>query len=71
MTPYLLRLERLSMVEIFNRHDNVVRWYALMKERPSFVTAVSAFDTALVIEMLRHGGERIWSAARDTAIKGS
>ncbi|MBK8008807.1 MAG: glutathione S-transferase family protein [Rhizobiales bacterium] len=71
MTPYLLRLERLSMVEIFNRHDNVVRWYALMKERPSFVTAVSAFDTAPVIEMLRHGGERIWRAARDTAIKGS
>ncbi len=63
ITPYLLRLERLGMEKLFLEREHLMRWFSEMKARPSFATAVTAFDSPATINMLMSGGASIWNAA--------
>jgi len=44
-TPYLYRLEKLRMAKLWENRPGVTAWYARMKARPSFKTAVEEWLT--------------------------
>jgi glutathione S-transferase len=44
-TPYLYRLEKLRMMQLWENRPGVTAWYARMKARPSFKTAVEDWLT--------------------------
>jgi glutathione S-transferase len=64
LTPYVMRLERLGMGEIFERYPPVVSWYRRIVARPNFAAAIAIYDQPGDVGAWREGGEAAWRLLR-------
>jgi glutathione S-transferase len=60
-TPYLERLDRLGMAELYECHPAVCEWLQRVRARPSYAMAIAAFDTPERLTILRDGGSVAWT----------
>ena len=60
LTPYLNRLEMLSLTKIWDRVPNVARWFDQVKSRPSFKPAIYRYLTDDLRETMIENGQRAW-----------
>jgi len=60
VTPYVERLLRLGMAELFERHARVHDWYLRVRARPSHERAIARFDVPERIAALHEGGTAAW-----------
>lgn len=60
--PYVLRLHHLAMDPILSSEvrPKVADWFARMKSRPSFETAVAAWLPEMALDLFRGQGEAVW-----------
>ena len=54
-TPYVWRLDKLKLARMWDRRPGVAAWYARVRQRPSFETAVETWVTAA--DHARYAGE--------------
>jgi glutathione S-transferase len=59
-TPYIVRLEHLSILQILDNYPRVSDWYARCKQRPSFDAAIRKWENADYLALMRKGGEEHW-----------
>jgi glutathione S-transferase len=64
LTPYIVRLDRLGMGEIYARYPAVVAWYERICARPNFAAAIGRYDEPGDVGAWREGGEAAWRALR-------
>ncbi len=60
ITPYLNRLEMLSMTSMWDDHANVARWFEAVKSRPSFEPAVFSHLPGALKTFMIENGRRAW-----------
>jgi len=58
--PYVLRVDHLAMTPMIDDRPVVADWYARVRARPSFETAVTAQLPQPVIDLFRKNGEAVW-----------
>jgi len=60
--PYVLRLDHLAMTPLVSApaRPRVADWYARVRARPSFESAVAKWVPAPAIELFRRSGEAVW-----------
>ena len=61
--PYVLRLEHLAMDPLLDAKARpaLADWYARVKARPAYATAVEAWAAPAAVELMRSGGKAVWS----------
>ncbi len=64
LTPYVTRLEWLSMAGLWTRRPAVTRWLAAMHSRDSYRRAITDVVDTESIAVLRKYGGRAWSTIR-------
>jgi len=65
LTPFVSRLDELSMSWMWDARPHVGAWWAAMKERPSFDTVFNAFPDPRRKAGLRAAGEEAVDSVRD------
>lgn len=60
LTPYLNRLEMLSLTDMWNRRPNVTRWFDQVKSRPSFEPAIFSYLPDDLRESMIENGRKAW-----------
>jgi glutathione S-transferase len=68
--PYVLRLDHLAMTPLLNDRPAVADWYARVRARPSFETAVAAWVPQPVLDLFRKNGEAVWPAVEPLSRAG-
>jgi glutathione S-transferase len=60
--PYVLRLDHLAMTPLLAKpaRPRVADWYARMRARPSFATAVAQWLPDPILQLFRRNGEAVW-----------
>ena len=64
-TPCFVRLDRLGMREVVERHPSIAGWYQRRRARPAFQTAITAHDVPERMAILIEGGTATWKILRD------
>jgi len=59
-TPYLARLEHLSILPMVGTRRRVADWYARCKERPSFAEAIVKWENPDYLALMRRRGAEAW-----------
>ena len=59
--PYVLRLDHLAMTPLIDARPHLADWYARVRARPSFETAVTKWVPAPLLDVFRKNGEDVWS----------
>lgn len=67
LTPYVLRLEHLAQTVLVERLPNLSRWYAAVRKRPSWETAIEAWLQERAVSMFLGGGREVQQAVTDLA----
>jgi glutathione S-transferase len=62
--PYVTRLDRLGLDGMWADRPNVARWFAAMKARPSFDSAITAFGSTAYDDELKKRGIDVWPQVR-------
>jgi len=62
--PYVTRLDRLGLQGMWAERANVARWFAAMKARPSFDTAITSFGSTAYDDELKKRGIDVWPQVR-------
>ncbi len=62
--PYVTRLDRLGLEGMWAERPNVARWFAAVKARPSFNTAITAFRSTAYDDELKKRGIDVWPQVR-------
>ena len=72
-TPYIVRLEHLSILQILDNYPRVSDWYGRCKQRPSFDSAMRKWENADYLKLMHKGGEQHWPemAAMITQLKAA
>jgi glutathione S-transferase len=72
-TPYIVRLEHLSILQILDNYPRVGDWYGRCKKRPSFDSAMRNWENADYLKLMHKGGEQHWPemAAMITQLKAA
>jgi glutathione S-transferase len=65
--PYVMRLDHLAMTPFLEERPRIADWYARMRARPSFETAVASLLPPFVIEMFQKNGTAVWSDVESLA----
>jgi glutathione S-transferase len=62
LLPYVLRLEHLAMDPLLDRsaRPRVAGWFARVRARPSYATAVEAWASPAAVEGMRANGKNAW-----------
>ena len=60
MIPYVTRLDRLGLDEMWAQRPSVARWFEAVQARPSFASAVIAFSSNTYDDELRKMGVDVW-----------
>ena len=58
--PYVMRLDHLAMTPLLEEHPVVEDWYARVRARESFETAVTAWLSQPILDLFRKNGEAVW-----------
>lgn len=58
--PYVMRLDHLAMTPLIDARAQVADWYARVRSRPSFESAIGARLPEPIVAMFRHNGEAVW-----------
>lgn len=58
--PYLTRLDHLGLAGWWQDKPALSAWYAALRERPSYATAVDAWMPPPLLEMMAAQGEQAW-----------
>jgi len=63
LLPYVLRLEHLAMDPVLSAavRPRVADWFARVRARPAYATAVEKWVLPPIVEMLRKNGEAVWA----------
>jgi glutathione S-transferase len=64
-TPYLARLEHLSILDMIGERQRVADWYRRCKARPSFQEGIGKWENADYIKLMKGRGGEAWPAVRD------
>ena len=59
-TPYLARLEHLSILGMVGERQRVADWYRRCKTRPSFNEAIVKWENADYLDLMRQRGTEAW-----------
>jgi glutathione S-transferase len=59
-TPYLARLEHLSILGMIGERDRVADWYRRCKARPSFYDSIVKWENADYLDLMRRQGADAW-----------
>jgi glutathione S-transferase len=59
-TPYLTRLDHLSLLGFIDRRPKLAAWYERIRTRPSYETAMRKWENAGYIELMRAKGAEAW-----------
>jgi glutathione S-transferase len=59
-TPYLLRLEHLSILGMIAQRPRVADWYARTQRRPSFSEALRKWENPKYLALMKARGEQHW-----------
>jgi glutathione S-transferase len=62
--PYVMRLDHLAMTPLIDARPRVADWYARVRARPSFETAVGKLLPEFIVEMFRKNGAEVWEDVR-------
>jgi len=57
-------LDHLAMTALIDERPQVTDWYARVRARPSFETAIGKLLPEFVIEMFRKNGANVWEDVR-------
>jgi len=55
-TPYVVRLDHLDVMQLLDRTPRVVDWYRRLQQRPSFGTAVTRWENADYLALMKRAG---------------
>jgi glutathione S-transferase len=59
-TPYLLRLEHLSLLGMTEARPHVADWYRRCQQRPSFTEALRKWENPKYLSVMKARGEQHW-----------
>jgi glutathione S-transferase len=59
-TPYVLRLDHLDIMGVLENHPRVLDWYRRLQQRPSFRTAITRWDNADYLTLMKRSGRENW-----------
>jgi glutathione S-transferase len=59
-TPYLTRLDHLNALGFIADRPRLQAWYARVRARPSYDTAIGAWDNADYVALMREKGGEAW-----------
>lgn len=59
-TPYLTRLDHLSLLGWLDTRPRVLDWYQRLRERPSYAEAFTRWENASYIALMREKGGEVW-----------
>jgi glutathione S-transferase len=59
-TPYLTRLDHLGLLGWLDKRPKTAGWYARLRERPSYATAIRKWDNESYIALMRGKGAEVW-----------
>jgi glutathione S-transferase len=65
IVPYVTRLDRLGLDRMWAGRSNVARWFAAMQARPSFHTAITAFNSNAYDDELKKRGVDVWPQIKE------
>ncbi|MDC0989643.1 glutathione S-transferase family protein [Rhodospirillales bacterium] len=60
LTPYLNRLEMLSLMKMWDKRPNVTRWFENVKSRPSFQPAIFEYFPEELRTFMIENGRKAW-----------
>lgn len=60
LTPYLNRLEMLSLMKMWDKRPNVTRWFENVKSRPSFQPAIFEYFPEELKTFMIENGRKAW-----------
>jgi len=61
LLPYVLRLDQLAMTSVIEAEPRVAAWYARVCALPAYVSAVTDWLAAPVVDLFRARGEEVWA----------
>ena len=70
--PYVMRLDHLAMTPLVSApaRPAVADWYARVRARPSFETAVAGWLPQGLLDMFRKNGEAVWADVEPLTRRG-
>ena len=60
-TPYVVRLDHLDVLGLLNPTPRVVDWYRRIQARPSFEDAITRWENARYLELMKRQGRENWA----------
>ncbi|HEX3948738.1 MAG TPA: glutathione S-transferase family protein [Steroidobacteraceae bacterium] len=58
--PYLTRLDDLNLAGLWDRWPRVGAWFERCRKRPSYDDAITGWNVAPALQMMKQGGARDW-----------
>jgi glutathione S-transferase len=59
-TPYVVRLDHLDLIGLLDRTPRVAGWYRRLQQRPSFQTAITRWENADYLALMKRAGRESW-----------
>ncbi len=59
-TPYLTRLDHLSLLGLIDKRPRLAAWYDRIRSRPSYASAMTKWENADYINLMRAKGAEAW-----------
>jgi glutathione S-transferase len=59
-TPYVVRLDHLDVMGLLDRTPRVAEWYRRIQARPSFQDAITRWENANYLELMKRQGRENW-----------
>jgi glutathione S-transferase len=63
-TPYIVRLEHLNVLGLLAPTPRAAKWYGRIKARPSFSDAISRWENAKYLDLMKQQGDENWSKVK-------
>lgn len=64
-TPYLTRLDHLSLLGLVAKRPKIVAWYERIRERPSYEAAMRKWENREYINLMREKGAEAWPRVKE------
>ena len=65
LVPYVTRISDLNILGVAAGCGNALSWFERCRERPSYADAVTRWEDATQLALMRQGGEEYWPKVRD------
>ena len=66
-TPYVVRLDHLDIMGLLDGHPGVLGWYRRLQQRPSFADAITRWENADYLTLMKRQGRENWPKIKEIA----